>query len=375
MKVLFLTNIPSPYRVDFFNELGKYCDLTVLYELKIAADRNKRWLSDEAINYNEVYLNGIAVNRDSAICFNVIKWLKDRSYDIIIIGVYSSPTSMIAIEYLSKNRIPFIINCDGGFVKNDNKLKCGIKKHFISKASAWLSTASKSDEYLVHYGANKNDIYRYPFTSIKEKEVSNKMLLSEEKIKIRKKLSIKEDKVIITVGQFIHRKGFDILLNACSLIDKNVGTYFIGGNPNKEYIELQEELGLSNVHFIEFMEKDKLADYYMAADIFVLPTREDIWGLVINEAMAYGLPVITTDKCIAGLELIKDNENGYVVKSEDADELAKRIMKVITNEELINNFSNNNLEKIKEYTIEKMALRHFDILKDFKDNYIKLIKG
>ena len=54
----------------------------------------------------------------------------------------------------------------------------------------------------------------------------------------------------------------------------------------------------------------------MASDLFVLPTREDIWGLVINEAMSFGLPIITTRKCIAGTELITDGENGYLLEAD-----------------------------------------------------------
>lgn len=57
----------------------------------------------------------------------------------------------------------------------------------------------------------------------------------------------------------------------------------------------------------------------MAADIFVHPTREDIWGLVVNEAMAKGLPVITTDRCVAGLELIKNESVGRIVPVENID--------------------------------------------------------
>ena len=56
------------------------------------------------------------------------------------------------------------------------------------------------------------------------------------------------------------------------------------------------------------------------------PTREDIWGLVINEALAAGLPVITTNRCGAGLELIKNNENGFLVNVEDIDELYEKIL-------------------------------------------------
>ena len=54
-----------------------------------------------------------------------------------------------------------------------------------------------------------------------------------------------------------------------------------------------------------------------------MPTREDIWGLVINEAMAYGLPIITTDNCLAGLELIKNEENGYIIPVNNTELLAQ----------------------------------------------------
>lgn len=64
--------------------------------------------------------------------------------------------------------------------------------------------------------------------------------------------------------------------------------------------------------------------YYKAADLFVLPTREDIWGLVINEAMAYGLPIITTDKCVAGVQLL-NNQELTIIPTNDISSLATAI--------------------------------------------------
>lgn len=92
---------------------------------------------------------------------------------------------------------------------------------------------------------------------------------------------------------------------------------------------MKKKLKLTNVHFIDFMPKKELADYYRAADIFVLPTREDIWGLVINEAMAYGLPVVTTEKCVAGVEMVCEGHNGYIVPVENTDALKKAILKTL----------------------------------------------
>ena len=78
MKVLFLTNIPSPYRVDFFNELGKKCELTVLYELERASNRDTKWSSNSSNNFTEIFLKGKKIGSDSAICFSVLKYLKNK---------------------------------------------------------------------------------------------------------------------------------------------------------------------------------------------------------------------------------------------------------------------------------------------------------
>ena len=133
----------------------------------------------------------------------------------------------------------------------------------------------------------------------------------------------------------------------------------MGGNPIDEYIALKENLKLDNVHFVGFKSKEELKEYYKAADVFVLPTRGDVWGLVINEAMACGLPVITTDRCIAGLELVKNGNNGYIVPVDDVSELTEKINQTLANEDECKKMGQNSISVIRDYTIENMALRHF----------------
>ena len=367
MKVLFLTNIPSPYRVDFFNELGKLCELSVLFERRKASDRDGKWKAFKSEYFKEIFLKGIAIGNDSGICPSIIRYLKDKQYDVIVIGGYSTPTGMLAIEYLRLKRIPYILNCDGGMIKNDKGLKLIIKKHFISKASAWLSTGKKTSEYLLHYGATKEEIYTYPFTSLKNEDIITQIINKDEKQRLRNRLNIKEDKIIISAGQFIHRKGYDVLLNGCKNIEKSIGIYIIGGNPTEEYLQLKKNFNLKNVYFVGFKTKIELKEYYMAADLFVLPTREDVWGLVINEAMAYGLPVITTDKCIAGLELVKNHENGFIVPVDDEKKLADKMNIILSDDELRGKMAQSSLYKIREYTIENMANKHMEIFESIID--------
>uniref|UniRef100_UPI00255B3CC5 hypothetical protein n=1 Tax=Thomasclavelia cocleata TaxID=69824 RepID=UPI00255B3CC5 len=110
MKVLWLTNIPSPYRVDFFNELGKYCELTVLFERKKADDRV--WSVNNNENYKSVFLKGKSIGNDTALSFEVLKYL-NKKYDRVVVGGYSTSTGMLSILYLSLRHIPFYLNCDG----------------------------------------------------------------------------------------------------------------------------------------------------------------------------------------------------------------------------------------------------------------------
>lgn len=361
MKVLFMTNIPSPYRVDFFNELGKMCDLTVSFEGTFATDRDPKWKTDKMKNFTPLFMKGIRINSDSFFCPEIIKIIKQK-WDIILVGGYSTFTSMYAIDYMRRKKIPFYIEADGGLIRNDKNLKFKLKSHYLSGATGWFSSGAVTDDYFVHYGAERSKIYRFPFTSMKKDDlVLDQVLTDEEKLVYKNKLEMKEKNVILAIGQFIYRKGFDVLLKASKNFGDDTGLYIVGGNPTEEYFDLVKEYNLKNIHFVGFKTKQELKDYYLAADMFVLPTREDIWGLVINEAMAYGLPVVTTARCVAGLELIADDEGGYIVPVDDIAALAEKCNMIINHPDLKQKMAENNLKKIQDYTIESMAAAHFEV--------------
>lgn len=360
MEVLYVTTVPAPYKVDLFEELGKLCKLTVIFENNSVSYRGDGWMRKKFNNFTALFLEGIKHN-DKVYSRGIVKCLRKNNYDAIVIGVYSTFSQMLAQQYMIRNKIPYIISSDGGLTKVENKLNQLIKKHFISSASAWFSTGKVTTEYLMHYGAVKEKIYIYPFTSIKRKDILDQPLPVEVKKQYRAKLGMKEEKIILSVGQFIYRKGYDVLMRACKGLDKSIGVYIVGGNPTEEYIEMQRSMNLSNIHFLEFMDKTALANYYKAANLFVLPTREDIWGVVVNEAMAYGLPVITTNKCVAGLEMIECGLNGEIVKANNDKELYGAIRKLINCENT--NMARKCLEISRDYTIEAMAHAHMDILR------------
>lgn len=174
-----------------------------------------------------------------------------------------------------------------------------------------------------------------------------------------------ESRILLSVGRFSYQngygKGFDILMKIAEHIDHSVGIYIVGDEPTEEFINWKRTKNLNNVHFIGFLNKQDLSQYYKASDCFVLLSKKEAWGLVINEAMAHGLPIISSDKCIAGLELVEEGSNGHVVSLQNTDEIIKGIGDTL-NDTNASRMGQESVKRIRSYTIEKMVDRHIEIL-------------
>lgn len=361
-RVLFLTNYPSPYRVQFYDELAKYLDVTVLFSDRIEKKqhRDAAWFVEGKGKAKFVQLEKhVASVHGRDLCTDVIDWLK-KPFDAIVVCGYSAPTEMLAMAWLRMKKIPFWMEVDGGLVRKDSKIKYLYKKMLVSCASRWISSGEATNDYLAYYGADRSKMEIYPFTSLYEKDILTDIPSREEKLALRNELGLTEEKIVLSVGRVDHGKGFDVLLKAAAELDENAGLYIVGGEPDEELRQLMDELSLNRVHFIGFKRKEELLKYYQAADLFVLPTRSDVWGLVINESMACGLPVVTTNRCVAGLELIRDGVNGYIVPIDDAAILAQRMNDVLSAD--LQTMGRAALETIRPYTIENMAKVHSEIL-------------
>ena len=360
-KVLFITNYPAPYRVCFYDQLGKHLDVTVLFSEK-KEDRTHRdadWFIPSDGGFRMVQLTkvrGSLKGRD--LCVDVIDWLK-KPWDAIVVCGYSSPTCMLAMAWLKFKKIPFYLEVDGGLIREDSGIRYHIKKLMISAPDYWISSGREASRYLCHYGAKQEKMFTYPFTSLWQRDIPDSVPTRGEKLALREKLGMAEEKIVLYVGRFSQPKGMDDLLAAAPRLPEDAGIYFVGGQPGEDHLRFCREQGLDRVHFVGFKKKEELKEYYQAADLLVLPTWSDVWGLVINEAMASGLPVVTTDRCVAGVELIREGENGYVVPIRDQDALVEKISLVLSSDYAA--MGRNALETIRPYTIENMADAHVKI--------------
>jgi glycosyltransferase involved in cell wall biosynthesis len=367
-KILIFSNIPSPYRVDFYNELGRYVDLTVVFEARRAKNITFSWNDDKISYFSAIFLSDGEIN-EKKVNWKISSILKTRNdYDIIIFTNIAYYTELFAIAYCLVTHTHYGLEIDGILPKRDLWYKKITKQKIFSNAEFVFCPSRMSAKELVHYKLEEFRIYKYNFTSLFKKDILSEPINIPDKKKLKESLGIFEDKMILYVGQFIYRKGLDVLLSALQDIslDFSVALVCVGGKIDSLDTSILSPSALKRLYCVDFKPKNILDRYYMAADLFVLPTREDIWGLVINEAMAHGLPVITTKNCVAGVELVQDMYNGLLVDVNDSNKLCEAVSLILSDELLCAKMQKNALKVIKEYSIEESVLQHMKVLGSFR---------
>ena len=355
-KVIFLNLLPSPYRVDFFNELDKVCDLLVIYYFPML--ENSPWKdSDKAHNYQYEYLfDSTKVNFGGLV--KIVKILHKYRKEIIIVGGYAQLPEIISIFYLKLFGIKFSLNTDGGFVTK-GFFKTIFKNLLIRSANYWLSSGKRASETLEFYGAKQAFIYEYHFTSLLKGEILSEPVKKTEVENLRKTLNLDKDTCyFIFVGQLIHRKGVDIMLASLTLTQNNKFEILVVGDGDQS--SQLREISILNklnkrVHFLGKLSKKEVLDYLKVSDVFVFPSRDDIWGLVLNEAGSSGLPIITSEHVGSAYSLVEDGKNGYMVKNTPI-EWANAIDK-ITNQDM-RKMGNESIKIAQKYSIEQMVQDH-----------------
>ena len=277
MRRAYVTNLPAPYRVAFLNELGRLCELTVFYERRAASDRDKAWRGGEAATYREIYCSDRPVGADKSLGFDLTRRVRAETFDRLLIAGYSSPAVMALIRDCQKRGVPYYMQYDGGF-DTGSGLKDAVKRRLLQPAAGHFTSADVHRDYLVSLGIAPERIWKYPFTSLTEADILTEPVGEARRAELRASLGVTESRMVLAVGQFIPRKGFDVLLEAARRMHTpDVGIYFVGGEATAAYTAFCRENDLRQAHFVGFQSAEALRGWYQAADVFCLPTRYTIF--------------------------------------------------------------------------------------------------
>ena len=365
-KVLILHNIIVPYRVHLFNAMNKYFQIKNI-KFKVIflseSDKNRHWENfDIKFDYDILKNSAIRVGRKDLFTFfinrNISDLLTQENPDKIICFGWDHLAAYISNFWARKHKKEFIMW--SGSTDYENSWRRSLFKplvQYIVRNSTWcIGDGTRHKEYLLHLGANpsKTEVF-YCQADIYYFESKISAFTSIEKHAFKSNLGIRTSKLILFNGQLIHRKGIYELLKGFKLYQQNdpsTSLLLLGRGPEKnKIIEFIQLNSIQQVFFQDFVQYDDVYKFYTISDLLILPSNEEAWGLVINEAMICGLPIIATDRVGASVDLIKDGQNGYVIKVNCPECIADAIAKIYVNQL---NTKNNSQEIIRQFSFENM---------------------
>lgn len=342
-KVLYITNKEVPYRVKFFNELSKYCNLKVIFETPDPMNRNKEWAKSVKNNFEYEF------TRQKKMQFiGILNEIRKYKYDKIIFGCVNDINQIIAMMIMKLFNKKYILNLDGEcFIGNSFKDK--LKIFFIKCANKYLVAGEQSAQNIRKLV--KNDVIPYYFSSMTEKEI--------EKNNKESKNVARED-FILVVGQYMNYKGLDIAVKVAEKLS-NLKFKFVGmGYKTQEFEKYVESLNVKNIEIIPFMQTNEMFMEFKKCKMLLLPSRKECWGLVVNEAASFGTPIVSTYGSGAAVEFLSPQYKCYLAKPNDVNDLLNKVVNCYENDN--KNYSEYLLEKSALYTIEKSVQIHVDII-------------
>lgn len=349
-SVLYISNVEVPYRNEFFNQLAQKCNLTVLYEKNKSVERNEKWAKSIEKKYKVEYLNGIHIGGDNYFSFKVFNYLSDK-YDVIIIGCYNSLVQSMAILLMRIMRKNFIINLDGEIFLSGNSFKTMLKKFFLKGATHYLVAGNSAKRALVQI-VDISKITVYPFSSLTKNELD-----------INLKLIKAERNGILVVGQYYDYKGLDVAVKVAKKMPDIEWTFVGMGKQTELFCEEQQIKKYKNIKVIPFLQKQELYNEYRKSRILVLPSRQECWGLVVNEAASVGTPIVATLGSGAAVEFLEESPyKCFLADTNNVEDLEKKIRNCLATDS--SDYERYLIDKSKSYTIENCVSQYSTVIEE-----------
>jgi glycosyltransferase involved in cell wall biosynthesis len=234
----------------------------------------------------------------------------------------------------------------------------------LKSSSSYVVPGTATKEYLLRRGVSSSKI----FTAVNavdndriDKECDRSLRKGNVE-KLKSLLGVQNRKVILSVAYLLEKKGLQYLIQACGQLNKkrnDISLVIVGDGEYKEnLLRLSAQNGIET-NFVGYVPDlatfPDLVSYYLSADIFIMPTLRDVWGLVINEAMVCGCPIITTHDAKASKDLVKDGINGYIVEARNVGQLRSSIEKILDNVALEQKMKKASKKIIRAFSYENNA--------------------
>lgn len=294
---------------------------------------------------------------------DVLRVLRDGDFDAVWIHGYYGLTFVLAAVYQLLRRRPLLFREEGTLFLRRSLPKRAAKRLLLTalyRGAYGLAIGRESRRWFTQYGIRPERVFSVPYCVDNERLRAEADVLEPERTTLRRRYGLDEraGPVILYVGRLIPEKQPQLLLEAFRRVreHRRCSLLFVGGGPLEGELErVVREQGIADVSFAGFVNQSEIASAYVCADIFALPSAFEPWGMVVNEAMNFALPIVVTDRVGSAADLVRDNENGYVVPAASVTELARRLADLVDSPERRREFGQASRRRIGEFTYDRAA--------------------
>jgi len=333
-KALFITNIPTPYRLPLLNAM--YDQLTakgVSFRVIFGAlgYERRKWRVDMNVcrfPYEVLRSATIPLADPEGATFTypgLSRILQREQPGAILTNAFSPATTKLWLRSFIKPT-PYIIwsGATHRAGQPDHWARVVHRRLLIKRAAGFVAYGSQAREYLVDLGARREDI------SVGINTVDTEFFARDTERQRQSITPATDKKRVLFIGDLVPRKGVGQLLRVIQNLTRLRQDFVldvIGAGVEKDKVqELAGELGIRNyINFLGFKQKEEMPFYMARSDVFVFPTLYDIWGLVLVEAMAAGLACVSSIHAGATWDLIQDGETGLAVDFAQVEKVAEKL--------------------------------------------------
>lgn len=344
MRIVLLTEIPSPYRIPLFNALAERVEFRALFLARADPRRPFFELYPDEWRFDHRFLPGRGLRvggRFVVLNRGVVRALRAFAPDAVSVGGWNEPAFWQAFLWCSTRRVPLLVWVEST-ARDVRPQRASLelaKRLMVRGAAGFFVPGQAAAAYVRSLGVADERIEIAP-NAVDEAIFARAAHAREGR----------ETCTFLYVGRFDPEKGLDMLLRA---FERVPGELVLAGSGGEE--ERLRGLASNRVRFLGPLAREELVDWYARADVFVLPSRSEPWGMVLNEAAAAGLPLVATEAVGAAHDLIEDGVNGFRTPSGDEAALAEAMRRLAEDESLRTAAGARSRELARRFTPEAWA--------------------
>lgn len=343
MRVAVLNLVATPYREPVYLELSRTPGLRLRVFYIQSRDSLRGWTGIRPA-YDAVQLPCLTPEGMYSYPFigainpGLLGHLRRFAPDCLVVHGYSYFTQIIAMRWAMRRRVPFLLwgdsnACQLRYGGMRLVLKDALLRHFCRHAAGVLSIGASNEDFWRHYGVGTDRLFRSPLAVDNAFFASQSAKWRPRRASERARLSLPPGPLALFAGRLAPAKNLLTLLRALALCRRAGGEalslVLVGDGPERDRLDRAiRDLALTGVFRFGFLPQQELAKFYAIADFFVLPSVDEPWGLVVNEAMAAGLPVLLSRSTGCRPDLLEEGWNGFCFDERDPQDLAAAMLRM-----------------------------------------------